>query len=302
VDPRIPSLALLAGLGLGLGLGCGGARTPEPYPVDAIRLGVDPRSEADAVVRGLASAGFSVAERLDLPRVTVLGFVRPSPPATAVRVVTSRGVAWFADAAPEGELEAVTLLARRPGGPAPDVDGDGEPEVVVLGRAPGDPRACAVVLRVARDGAVAPIRIDTSALGARVCVEDVEDVDGDGRAEAIAVARFPEASGAEPPTVALPLAIGADAVAHVCRCPAYWADVRERLDAELRSARAASEGDAVCRVAIELAAVAGRAGDPAAALAAFDEAVAGLALDARQTELVARAREVVSAGLGSRGP
>lgn len=282
-------------------LGCGGPRAPVAYPVDAIRVGVDPRAEADAVAQGLASAGFSVTDRVDLPRVTVLGLERASPAATAVRVVTSRGVAWFADGAPDGELVAVTLLAHAPGAHAPDLDGDGEPEVVVLGRAAGDSRACAVMLRVTRDGAVTPIRVDTSALGPGVCVEDVDDVDGDGRAEAIAVARFPDAARGEPPTVAFPLALGGDGVAHVCRCPAYWADVRQRLDAELASAHAAADADAACRVAVELAAVAGRADDTAAAVAAFDGAVTGLALDAEQTELVARARELVSAGLRSRG-
>lgn len=294
-------VSALAGI-VAVAVGCGGAHEPEAFPLDELRVGVDPRAEADAVAHALESAGFAVVHRVDSPRVTVLALARRAPLGTAVRVVTSRGVAWFADAGTGSELEAVSLLPLEHGAAPPDVDGDGEPEIVVLGRTANDPRACAVVLRIGRDDAVTPIRVDTTAIGPRVCIEDVADVDGDGRAEAVAVQRLPELSRGDAPTLALPLAIGVDGTAHLCRCQAYWADVRHRLDAELARARAAPDADAAYRVAVELALVAGRADDPTAAVAAFDEALAGVVLDEEQARAAARARDTLSAGLRARSP
>src|SRR5690606_32239466 len=91
-----------------------------------------------------------------------------------------------------------------PGVRGHDIDGDGDPEVVVARRsAAGE---CLAVVRIASDGSARALPIEAEGVAPGSCASALEDVDGDGSLEAIVELSWPRlALGANVPAVRVAL-------------------------------------------------------------------------------------------------
>lgn len=237
---------------------CGGTQESRlPDYSEWLHAGVDPRAEADALSEGLARAGFHETRRIAAERWVAIE-ARSDDDRRAIRVATRVGAALVLDSHEDGGMVvrhgAVELLAP----PLPgshDVDGDGHDEVLVGARA-GD-RTCILPFRVQDDDTILPVPPDLGSLGPDACVERLEDVDGDGRLEGIAVLRISEPAGTEIPQIEVPLMLDGSARMRAGPPPVAWAAAQrgERTRA-LEAARAEHDLDAILRIAIELAAIA----------------------------------------------
>jgi hypothetical protein len=263
-----------------------------------LRFGVDPRAEANAVVQAHEERGFRVVRRIEGQAFTALGFVGSRPHVQSVRVVTSRGIQLALDPQSEAnpDVTSYELLAPPIDG-TQDADADGFEEIFVRATArAGD--ACLQVYRVRDVGFVDALPIELALFGTRCCASDVEDLDGDGRAELVAEVRLDDR--AEPARVRVPL--WADAHRFVLR-PGSAATLRfvsaERRAREeaLARARLALDVDASLGLTIELSALAMVAGEPCAArVRVFDSALAGLVLEQDQAQAVSVARARIADG------
>jgi hypothetical protein len=106
--------------------------TKEPVqdPLDYLRVGVDPRVEATAIIDDLRRHGFQVGRRIDEPGY--VAFDAASGGDATVRVVTSRGVA-LSMATPDARWPERLWVELAPD-PRPDFDGDDQRDVVVAMR------------------------------------------------------------------------------------------------------------------------------------------------------------------------
>lgn len=289
---------------------CGSRRSPPLDPESFLAVGVDPRAECDAERDALRRDGLVVVRRIDQPGICALGLASPDGHHTAVRVVTGRGVQLARDGVTDGIPPAppVTLVALPSGMPTS--------REVLVGR--GDPRSsrtCVEVVRVLADDTAQVVAVELEAITDRVplaadlCVEEIRDVDGDGRVEALVPVRLrslspPSSAAAErlPPTVSVPLAARGDALGPALALPDYWRGERARRAASLARARAELDVEGVYTLAVELAAIAllsGQGREPA--LAVYDDALRGLVLTEPQAGFVAATRDRVARGLRS-GP
>ena len=86
---------------------------PEPVqdPLDYLRVGVDPREEAEAIVEDLGLHGFTIGHRIDERDYVAFDAVRG--PDSTVRVVTSRGPSLSIQVPDVQELGRLRHASRR---------------------------------------------------------------------------------------------------------------------------------------------------------------------------------------------
>lgn len=282
--------------------GCGaGARAQVPLE-RWLRVGADPHAEAAAVTRALEEAGWRAVQRLEDEELVALAFVHRDG-RRAIRVLTRAGVAVALDSHETDGVRlrhgAVRLVDLGVAGH--DVDADGRPEVVLARDADG--RSCIAVVRIGEDGRprAAPIGIEAIAPGH--CASALEDVDDDGRYEAIAELAWPELAIApgEVPSVriALPARDGGWPAGPMLA--SYEEREREVRRRALDAARARLDVAAASRLGVELAALANLAGAPLASQTQhYDEALAGLVLREHERERIDAVRAYIAGGWGAR--
>jgi hypothetical protein len=96
-------------------------------PLDYLRVGVDPKAEADAITRELGRNGFTLGLRFEEPGYVALDAVRG--PDAIVRVISSRGVVLSVQA-PDVRWPERLSVELAPG-PRPDFNRDGQADVLV---------------------------------------------------------------------------------------------------------------------------------------------------------------------------
>ncbi len=147
-----------------------GCAKPEPVqdPLDYLRVGVDPRQEAEAIIADLRRNGFTIGRRIEEANYVAFDALRG--PDSTVRVVTTRGpslsirtpdVRW-----PERLwLELGTM-------PSPDFDRDGSPDVIVSIREPG--RSCLAWAQVDAEGFISEVFRPRPDWGESPCVVQID--------------------------------------------------------------------------------------------------------------------------------
>jgi len=282
----------LLALGSLLLAACAGGAEPVRLE-DLMRVGVDPVEEAEAVEANLVDAGWERTRRVEHERFVALSFRRGAE--RAVRVISARGAVVSLDShEPDGVRERHGPVALAPGAPR-DVDGDGEDDLIVV-RETEPP--CLAVLTFDEDGRAELIEDDADALRDGACVAALEDVDGDGIAEAIVALRWPDLSEGEPPAevrVAMTLDEGRYRAETM---PVSYVEAERARRAEALAA-AHARGDAArgITLAVEVAALAHLTGASLAAqVERFDEALSGLVLTEAQRDRVHAIRAVIASG------
>ncbi len=143
---------------------------PEPVqnPLDYLRIGVDPRAEALAVMRDLERDGYQVGRRIDESRYFAFDAARG--PDSTVRIVTVRG--------PTLALQTPDVRAPRRAGvalapdPRPDFDRDGQRDIVIAIRELD--RTCLAWVQVDAEGFVATVFRPNAEWGNAPCVIDID--------------------------------------------------------------------------------------------------------------------------------
>jgi hypothetical protein len=280
-------------------IGCA-STPPSPFFHDDqyLRFGVDPDKEANLVIESQKQRGYRLAHRLVGQHFTALGFMDKSGRSTAVRLLTVRGVGVALDRREQTALEPATsyALLAPPIKDTHDADHDGFEEVFIEERTPT--QTCLRVYRIRDVGFIDPVIIDTQVLGQRVCPRSAVDLNGDGVVELwseVELGGFP-ILGAALPRVSLPL--WAEQHRFVARAGtplqrAWLARERGQRQASLQLARKQLDVATCYVLAVELAALAYLEGaEPAAQLAAYDQALSGLVLSQPEAaaNLKARAR------------
>ena len=154
-----------------LGLACLAAcarSEPVQDPLDYLRVGVDPRQEADAVIADLRRHGFQIGRRID--ERTFVAFDAVRGPDSTVRVVTSRGPSMSMEL-PDVRFPDGLWVELGPE-PLPDFDRDGQPDVVVAIRE--RERTCLAWAQVDADGFVSQVFRPSSEWGQSPCVLEIE--------------------------------------------------------------------------------------------------------------------------------
>ena len=290
----LPALALLAATSA-----CGGSEGPRvPDYSEWLHAGVDPRAEAQALSEGLARAGFRETRRIEGERWVALE-ARTEDDRRAIRVVTRIGAALVLDSHDDRGLavrHGAIELAVPPLPEGHDLDRDGLDEIVVGARI--DDRTCLLPFRVQEDDTVLPVPPDLGALEGDTCVERLEDVDGDGRLDGVAVVRFRDLARRDVPSIEVPLMLDLQARMRAGPPPIAWtAEQRGIRTRALQTARAARELDTVLRLAIELAALASTENaSTETQLGIFDRAIAGMVWTIDLAGDVVAARRLIDAG------
>jgi hypothetical protein len=262
---------------------CGGATT-EPDPLAFLQVGVDPATEAETIAADLRRAGFDEIVRRDETSFVVILAHRPRDHAARLRLVTTRGTAFAVDVPDTRDPERLGL--RLPEHPIADLDGDRRPELLVAIERPG--RTCLGVVRITDEGVALEVPLPLLRVGPNACVERIDDVAGDARAELVAIARLEIPGLDAPATFARPI-VGREGTFILLDPPdserLHRAE-RTRLEVALAQA---NEGSTRVRLALELAWLAIAEGaEEADAVAAF-ERDAGMPDD----PTTARAREAL---------
>ncbi|MEC7524811.1 MAG: VCBS repeat-containing protein [Myxococcota bacterium] len=275
-------------------LGCGGGSRSLRLE-DWVRVGVDPRAEAEAIERALTDAGWSLATRREAPDFVALAFTRDEQ--RAIRLVTRRGVVLALDS---HELDGLRIrhgLVSLPEPPREDLDGDGRPDLLIA-REEADAPRCLAVVRVDEEGRAASLPIAGDALATGACASELVDVDGDGELEAVVALRWPElAMEGEVPAVEAPLVLSSEGW-RPDGLPATHrdAELAPRL-AALERARAELDVPQAARLGVELAALAHLAGAAMSAqVERFDAALAGMVLSEAEAARAAEIRGAIAAG------
>lgn len=143
---------------------------PEPVqdPLDYLRVGVDPRHEADAIIADLRAHGFEIGRRIDEPRYVTFDAFHGAD--STVRVVTSRGPALSIQV-PDVRWPERLWVGLAPGYRA-DFDGDGQKDVLVSIRERD--RACLAWAQVTADGFVSEVFRPREAWGESPCVIEID--------------------------------------------------------------------------------------------------------------------------------
>jgi hypothetical protein len=143
---------------------------PEPVqnPLDYLRIGVDPRQEADAIIEDLRLHGFTIGRRIDERGFVAFDAVRG--PDSTVRIVTWRGPA-FSIQVPDARWPGRLWVELGPD-PRPDFDRDGQRDVVVAIRE--RERTCLAWAQVDADGFVSEVFRPSAHWGGRPCVLEID--------------------------------------------------------------------------------------------------------------------------------
>jgi len=143
---------------------------PEPVqdPLDYLRVGVDPRIEADAIIEDLRAHGFEIGRRIDERDFVAFDAFRG--PDSSVRVVTSRGPALSIQA-PDARWPERLWVELGPD-PRPDFDRDGRADVVVAIRE--RERTCLAWAEVDANGFVSEVFRPPFDWGEAPCVIEID--------------------------------------------------------------------------------------------------------------------------------
>jgi hypothetical protein len=143
---------------------------PEPVqdPLDYLRIGVDPRLEADAIIEDLRAHGFQIGRRVDERNFVAFDAMRG--PDSTVRVVTSRGPALSIQL-PDARWPERLWVALGPD-PRPDFDRDGQHDVVVAIRE--RERTCLAWAQVDAGGFVSEVFRPSADWGQSPCVLEID--------------------------------------------------------------------------------------------------------------------------------
>ena len=143
---------------------------PEPVqdPLDYLRVGVDPRQEASAVMEDLRAHGFQIGHVID--EREYVAFDASDGADSTVRVVTSRGPA-LAMQVPDVRWPE-RLWVGLGAGPRPDFDGDGQRDVVIAIRERD--RVCLAWAQVSADGFVSEVFRPRDEWGDFPCVIEID--------------------------------------------------------------------------------------------------------------------------------
>ena len=180
-----------------------------PLPIDDarhFRVGLDARTEANAIEARLHDRGWETVVRVDGPDAVGLA-MRGDEGRTALRVITRRGVVLAVEAPTESLERTEVGLIDAP----PDLDGDGFVELLPAATDAALERRCFALLRVLPDGSIAEVTPSFDGLGGSACLEALSDLDGDGRFEVVANVRFTALAWGSAPAIALPFAARLDA-------------------------------------------------------------------------------------------
>jgi hypothetical protein len=279
-----------------------GCATTQPAPLfnDAqyLRFGIDPRSEADTLVKNYADQGERLALRSVGQNFTALGFMDRSGRATRARIVTMRGIALALDPEPESPLHvpARYALLAAPLPDSHDADRDGFEEVFVEQRTPG--QTCLFVYRVRDVGYVDRLETRLHAFNRDHCASTVADVDQDGRIELYVDVELLEFELPQPPT--LRLALWPDQHRFTPKgtgnqLARFVAAQQAAREIDLDQARASKDSVSARRLAVELAALTQVLGLPEQdQLAQFDRALESFSLSAAEQAWSQAAREQIA--------
>jgi hypothetical protein len=287
-------LGLLSG-----GISCATAQPQSPFFDDAayLRFGVDPRAEADELVKDYAGRSERLALRIMGHDFTALGFMDRAGRATRARIVTLRGIALALDPESSAPLQpsAHYALLSPPLPDTQDADRDGFEEVFIEKRMPE--RTCLLVYRVRDVGSVDPLETRLRAFGREHCANAVSDSDGDGRVELTVNVELLDFELPNPPTLRLMLwpdqhrfTTGTgDQLAR------FVASQQAAREIELEQARATKDSATIRRLAVELAALSQVLGLPAQdQLAELDHALSAFRWSAADKAWSQAARERIS--------
>ena len=271
---------------------CGAAHA-ERDPTDYLAVGVDPATEAHTLETTLATSGFRLVHEVSGAHWLAFAMTRADGSSLA-RIVSHPGVVVALDEAPTALAAARGVLDVLPS--TRDIDGDGTADVV-LARIERE-RTCWMIVGIDVDGNAHPLVVDMANLAADLCVEDMRDVDGNATPEVIVRVRAHALGRMAVPSADLPLERDATGVyRRVGAAARFVADQRAQRRARLHVARSTPDAEDVYALAVELALVSYVAGEAAdVQLAAFDEAIGGVVLDADQLHAVHEARTAIAAG------
>lgn len=263
---------------IALATGCASsARAPLFNDAQYLRFGVDPRSEADTLIKNYREQGERLALRVLGHDFTALGFMDRSGRASRARIITLRGIALALDPEPESPLHlpARYALLAPPLTDTQDADRDGFEEVFIEQRKPG--QTCLLVYRVRDVGHVDQVETSVRAFNADHCTSAVADIDQDGRVELYVDVELVDFELPQPP--ALRLALWPDQHRFTPQgvgdqLSRYVAAQQAAREIDLDQARNAKDGALARRLAVELAALSQVLGLPAQdQLAQFDRAL-----------------------------
>jgi len=279
-----------------------GCATPPRAPLfnDAqyLRFGVDPRSEADTLIKNYSDQGERLALRIVGKDFTALGFMDRSGRATRARIVTLRGIALALDPEPESPLHVPSRFAllASPLADSHDADRDGFEEVFIEQRKPG--QTCLAVFRVRDVGYVDRLETRVHAFNREHCASAVADVDQDGKVELYVDVELVDFELPHPP--ALRLALWPDQH-HFSpkgtgdQLARYVAAQQAAREIDLDQARASKDSVSARRLAVELAALAQVLGLPEQdQLAQFDRALESFSLNEADKAWSQAAREHIA--------
>jgi hypothetical protein len=267
--------------------GC--ASTPRsPFFGDAqyLQFGVDPRTEADSLVKSYTEQNERLALRLVGHDFTALGFIDRAGRATRARIVTLRGIALALDPERESPLQAAAryALLAPPLPETQDADRDGFEEVFIDERRGS--QSCVLVYRVRDVGFVDRVETRLRAFNRDHCVTGVADNDQDGRVELYVDVQLVDFELPYPPT--LRLALWPDQHRFTPKgtgeqLARFVAAQQAAREIDLDQARASKDSVNARRLAVELAALSQVLGLPEQdQLAQFDRALAHIPLNAAE--------------------
>jgi hypothetical protein len=143
---------------------------PKPVqdPLHYLRIGVDPRAEADAVIEDLRRHGFEIGRRID--ELDFVAFDAVRGPDSTVRVVTSRGPSLSIQV-PDARWPERLWVELGPD-PRPDFDRDGRHDVVVAIRE--RERTCLAWAQIDADGYASEVFLPRSDWGESPCVIEID--------------------------------------------------------------------------------------------------------------------------------
>jgi hypothetical protein len=263
-----------------------------------LQVGAQPERESEAVADGLEAHGFELVRREMGPGVVAMGFRRRADGASAVRIVTSQGIAFALQAPRVRPPPADKVALSRRGGAPRDLDGDGRPELFVAIGQGG--RTCHALLRVLPNGRVREVGLALDF--AAECIHAVRDVGAGPEPEAIAQVTL------RPPWPGLAVSLrvplrgreGHWRPAADTGLPSFYQAQRAMRRATLADARRALDVPAAYRAAVELSALARVAGQAVAAqVEAFDDALRGLVLSEGEAVRVRETRRWIRSGWAS---
>ncbi|MDH3728092.1 MAG: hypothetical protein OER77_11230, partial [Myxococcales bacterium] len=143
---------------------------PEPVqdPLEYLRIGVDPRVEALAVMRNLENDGYRVGRRIDEPRYFAFDAARR--PDSTVRIITARGPALSMQT-PDVRAPHQAQVTLAPD-PRPDFDHDGQRDILIAIHERD--RTCLAWVQVDVEGFVSAVFRPQGEWGDAPCVIEVD--------------------------------------------------------------------------------------------------------------------------------